>query len=83
MACILWRLNMQNEEPIRAMLEEQKRVRAEQAKVICRLLEKCIDFDIYPDVIAKVDGHPDRVTRTSICQNIGREKYCQSPTTSI
>jgi hypothetical protein len=38
--------------------------------VICSLLEKCIDFDIYPDVIAKVDGHPDRVTRTHIAKTL-------------
>lgn len=63
-------LNMQDETPIQAMLENQKKVRAERAKVICDLLEKCIDFDIYPDVIAKVDGQADRVTRTHIAKTL-------------
>lgn len=61
-------LNMQDEAPIRAMLENQKKIRAERAKVICQLLEKCIDFDIYPDVVAQVDGEADRVTRTHIAK---------------
>lgn len=61
-------LNMRDEAPIREMLENQKKVRAERAKVICSLLEKCIDFDIYPDVVAKVDGQADRVTRTHIAK---------------
>ena len=56
-------LNMQDETPIKAMLENQKKVRAERARLICELLEKCIGFDIYPDVIAQVDGHADRDRR--------------------
>lgn len=38
--------------------------------MICGLLEKCIGFDIYPDVVAKVDGHADRVTRTHIAKTL-------------
>ena len=44
-------LNMQNEAPILEALEQQKRVRAQRAKVICDLLEKCIGFQIYEDVL--------------------------------
>ena len=72
-------LNMQDEAPIREMLENQKKVRAERAKVICSLLEKCIDFDIYPDVIAKVDGHPDRVTRTHIAKTLVEKNIVSRP----
>jgi predicted metal-dependent phosphoesterase TrpH len=70
---------MQDETPIKAMLENQKKVRAERAKVICSLLEKCIDFDIYPDVIAKVDGHPDRVTRTHIAKTLVEKNIVSRP----
>lgn len=72
-------LNMQDETPIKAMLENQKKIRAERAKVICSLLEKCIDFDIYPDVIAKVDGHPDRVTRTHIAKTLVEKNIVSRP----
>jgi len=61
-------LNMQDEAPIRQVLEHQKKVRAERAQVICTLLEKCIGFDIYPEVIAQVSGEADRVTRTHIAK---------------
>lgn len=72
-------LNMQDETPIQAMLENQKKVRAERAKVICDLLEKCIDFDIYPDVIAKVDGQADRVTRTHIAKILVEKNIVSRP----
>jgi predicted metal-dependent phosphoesterase TrpH len=72
-------LNMQDEAPIKAMLENQKKVRAERAKVICQLLEKCIDFDIYPDVLAKVDGHTDRVTRTHIAKALVEKNIVSRP----
>ena len=72
-------LNMQDEAPIREMLENQKRVRAERAKVICSLLEKCIDFDIYPDVVAKVDGQADRVTRTHIAKVLVEKNIVSRP----
>ncbi|ATU44449.1 phosphatase [Acinetobacter junii] len=72
-------LNMQDETPIQAMLENQKKVRAERAKVICNLLEKCIDFDIYPDVIAKVDGQADRVTRTHIAKTLVEKNIVSRP----
>jgi predicted metal-dependent phosphoesterase TrpH len=72
-------LNMQDEAPIREMLENQKRVRAERAKVICSLLEKCIDFDIYPDVVAKVDGQADRVTRTHIAKALVEKNIVSRP----
>lgn len=72
-------LNMQDEAPIREMLENQKKVRAERAKVICSLLEKCIDFDIYPDVVAKVDGQADRVTRTHIAKVLVEKNIVSRP----
>lgn len=72
-------LNMQDEAPIREMLENQKRVRAERAKIICSLLEKCIDFDIYPDVVAKVDGQADRVTRTHIAKVLVEKNIVSRP----
>lgn len=72
-------LNMQDETPIKAMLENQKKIRAERAKVICGLLEKCIGFDIYPDVVAKVDGHADRVTRTHIAKTLVEKNIVNRP----
>ncbi len=72
-------LNMQDEAPIRAMLENQKKIRAERAKVIRQLLEKCIDFDIYPDVIAQVDGEADRVTRTHIAKALVEKNIVSRP----
>lgn len=72
-------LNMQDEAPIKAMLENQKKIRAERAKVICQLLEKCINFDIYPDVVAKVDGYADRVTRTHIAKTLVEKEIVNRP----
>lgn len=72
-------LNMQDEVPIRAMLEQQKKVRAERAWLICQLLEKCIGFDIYPDVVAQVDGEADRVTRTHIAKALVEKNIVSRP----
>ena len=72
-------LNMLDEVPIKVMLENQKKVRAERAKLICELLEKCIGFDIYPDVLAKVDGHIDRVTRTHIAKTLVEKNIVTRP----
>ena len=72
-------LNMQDETLIKAMLENQKKVRAERARLICELLEKCIGFDIYPDVIAQVDGHADRVTRTHIAKTLVEKNIVTRP----
>lgn len=63
-------LNMQNMQPLQQLLEEQKRIRAERAIQICQLLESLIHMDIYPDVVAKVDGEADRVTRTHIAKTL-------------
>ena len=49
-------LNMQNPEPLQRLLEQQKKIRAERSKQICDLLIPLIQMDIYPDVIAQVDG---------------------------
>ena len=43
-------LNIKNPEPLQALLEEQKKIRAERAKQICDLLTPLIGFDIYADV---------------------------------
>lgn len=63
-------LNIKNPEPLQALLEEQKKIRAERAKYICDLLTPLIGFDIYADVIAKVDGEADRITRTHIAKTL-------------
>ncbi len=63
-------LNIKNPEPLQALLEEQKEIRAERAKQICDLLTPLIGFDIYADVIAKVDGEADRITRTHIAKTL-------------
>lgn len=54
-------------------------MRAERARLICELLEKCIGFDIYPDVIAQVDGHADRVTRTHIAKTLVEKNIVTRP----
>lgn len=61
-------LNMQNPKPLQDALVIQKNIRATRAKQICQLLEGCIGFDIYPDVLAKVEHVPDRITRTHIAK---------------
>ncbi|AMW79836.1 phosphatase [Acinetobacter sp. TGL-Y2] len=63
-------LNMQNLASLNLLLEEQKRIRAERAKHICDLLTPLIHIDIYPDVLSKVDGEPDRITRTHIAKTL-------------
>ena len=63
-------LNMQNLDPLNLLLEEQKRIRAERAKQICDLLTPLIHIDIYSDVLSKVDGEPDRITRTHIAKTL-------------
>lgn len=59
-------LNMQNLDPLNRLLEEQKRIRAQRAKHICDLLIPLININIYSDLLSKVDGEPDRITRTHI-----------------
>ena len=63
-------LNMQNLDPLNRLLEQQKRIRAVRAKQICDLLTPLIHMDIYPDVLSKVDGEPDRITRTHIAKTL-------------
>ncbi|MCV2442979.1 PHP domain-containing protein [Acinetobacter bereziniae] len=63
-------LNMQNPEPLQRLLTAQKKTRAERAKEICELLIPLIHQDIYADVVAKVDGEPDRITRTHIAKTL-------------
>ncbi len=63
-------LNMQNPEPLLLLLEQQKQIRAIRAKQICDLLIPLIGQDIYADVIAKVDGIADRITRTHIANTL-------------
>ncbi len=63
-------LNMQNPAPLEQLLLQQKQIRAERALQICKLLQPLIGQDIYADVIAKVDGVADRITRTHIAQTL-------------
>ncbi|HAA07296.1 MAG TPA: phosphatase [Acinetobacter schindleri] len=63
-------LDVQNPEPLQQALEQQKRIRAERSKKICDLLIPLLGQDIYPDVVAKVDNIPDRVTRTHIAKTL-------------
>lgn len=72
-------LNMQDEAPIFEALEQQKRIRAQRAKVICELLEKCIGFQIYDDVLAKVENQADRVTRTHIAKTLVEKNVVTRP----
>ncbi|MFW1844373.1 PHP domain-containing protein [Acinetobacter pittii] len=72
-------LNMQDEAPILEALEQQKRIRAQRAKVICELLEKCIGFQIYDDVLAKVENQADRVTRTHIAKTLVEKNVVARP----
>lgn len=72
-------LNMQDEAPILEALEQQKRIRAQRAKVICELLEKCIGFQIYEDVLAKVENQADRVTRTHIAKTLVEKNVVTRP----
>ena len=68
-------LNMQNPEPLLALLEQQKQIRAIRAKQICDLLVPLIGEDIYTDVIAKVEGVADRITRTHIAKTLVEKAY--------
>ncbi len=72
-------LNMQNHEPLQKLLEQQKKIRAERAQQICDLLTPLIGEDIYADVIAKVDGIADRITRTHIAKTLVEKKYVARP----
>lgn len=63
-------LNMQQPEPLLAVLEQQKKIRAERAAQICGLLTPLIGQDIYADVLSKVDGEADRITRTHIAKTL-------------
>ena len=68
-------LNMQNTEPLQQLLAQQKKIRAERAKQICDLLIPLIGENIYADVMAKVDGEADRITRTHIAKTLVEKKY--------
>lgn len=63
-------LNMQNPAPLQALLEQQKQIRAERAIQICDLLTRLIGQDIYNDVLLKVEGVADRITRTHIAKTL-------------
>ena len=68
-------LNMQNTEPLQQLLAQQKKIRAERAQQICDLLIPLIGENIYVDVMAKVDGEADRITRTHIAKTLVEKKY--------
>ena len=63
-------LNMQQPEPLLAVLQQQKKIRAQRAEQICSLLTPLIGQDIYADVLAKVEGEADRITRTHIAKTL-------------
>ena len=72
-------LNMQHPEPLLLLLEQQKHIRAIRAKQICDLLIPLIGQDIYADVIAKVDGIADRITRTHIAKTLVEKGIVSRP----
>lgn len=61
-------LNMQNMAPMHALLENQKKHRAERALLICEKLQKITGHDLLPDIRVLVDGHDDRITRSHIAK---------------
>lgn len=63
-------LNMQDPEPLQQVLRQQQKTRAARAIEICQLLQSCTGLDLYADVVAKVDGIADRITRTHIAQTL-------------
>lgn len=72
-------LNMQNPEPLQELLEQQKLIRASRGLQICELLKPLIGEDIYSAVLSKVDGIPDRVTRTHIAKTLVEKGYVSRP----
>ncbi|SDC27129.1 PHP domain-containing protein [Acinetobacter boissieri] len=61
-------LNMQHVECLEVVLCTQKRVRAERAQQICEKLEKVLKHDFYDEVLQRVNGHADHITRSHIAQ---------------
>jgi len=70
---------MQSPDPLHKLLEQQKIIRAERAQLICELLKPLIGEDIYADVVAKVEGIPDRVTRTHIAKTLVEKGHVSRP----
>ena len=68
-------LNIKKPEPLQVVLADQKRIRAKRAKQICDLLIPLIQEDVYQDVIDKVDGVADRITRTHIAKTLVEKGY--------
>lgn len=63
-------LNMQNPAPLEQLLAEQQRIRAARALEICERLTPLIGQDILQEVLAQVDGVPDRITRSHIAKTL-------------
>ncbi len=61
-------LNMQDLEPLNALLLQQQHIRAKRAKEICFKLQQITGYDAWDDVLAMTDGIADRVTRNHIAQ---------------
>lgn len=61
-------LNMQKPKYLEEVLTQQKQIRAQRAQQICEKLEKILNHDFYPDVLEKVEGYSDRITRSHIAQ---------------
>lgn len=72
-------LDMQNPAPLLKVLEQQKHTRAARAQQICQLLFKILHLDIYEQVLALVDGEPDRITRTHIAKALVQQQVVARP----
>lgn len=61
-------LNIQDVEPLDVALCMQQQVRADRAQEICEKLKKTLKHDFYPEILQRVDGYADRITRNHIAQ---------------
>ncbi|MBF7683816.1 PHP domain-containing protein [Acinetobacter sp. B5B] len=61
-------LNMQHVECLEVVLCTQKHIRAQRAQQICEKLEKVLKHDFYDEILQRVDGHADHITRNHIAQ---------------
>ena len=61
-------LNMSDFDPIEAILDTQKKLRAQRGILICQKLMPIVEFDLLHEVRMMVEGHDDRITRNHIAQ---------------
>lgn len=67
-------LNMQQPDALLSLLEQQKSIRAERAKMICHKLQKITAYDVWEDCLQLTDGQADRITRSHIAQALLQRK---------